>query len=154
MQVVGPCDECHGALVSDELLVIEKRRLLLQGAESKSKRKTFCGSRESMGPGKSCQRPFPAYSPATMTAKTAASDFWGTRSSGSNLTSDRPRSEIVFWIAAVVVVFWHLGLRSLHGSEDRWAEVTREMFLRKDFFHPTLNGEPYFDKPLLGYWLV
>ena len=89
-----------------------------------------------------------------MTAKTAVSDFWGARSSGSNLTSDRPRSEIVFWIAAVVVVFWHLGLRSLHGSEDRWAEVTREMFLRKDFFHPTLNGEPYFDKPLLGYWLV
>ena len=60
----------------------------------------------------------------------------------------------MFWITAFIVVFWHLGSRSLHGSEDRWAEVTREMFLQKDFFHPTLNGRPYFDKPLLGYWLV
>jgi len=28
------------------------------------------------------------------------------------------------------------------------------MFLTGDFFHPTINGEPYFDKPLLTYWLI
>ena len=35
-----------------------------------------------------------------------------------------------------------------------WAEVTREMLLARDFFHPTINGNPYFDKPLLTYWLI
>jgi len=28
------------------------------------------------------------------------------------------------------------------------------MFLTGDFFHPTIGGEPYFDKPLLTYWLI
>lgn len=28
------------------------------------------------------------------------------------------------------------------------------MFLTRDFFHPTIGGEPYFDKPLLTYWLI
>jgi 4-amino-4-deoxy-L-arabinose transferase-like glycosyltransferase len=64
------------------------------------------------------------------------------------------RAEVVFWLTAFILVLWRLGSRSFHGSEDRWAEVCREMFLSHDFFHPTINGQPYFDKPLLGYWLV
>ena len=28
------------------------------------------------------------------------------------------------------------------------------MFLTRDFFHPTIGGEAYFDKPLLTYWLI
>ena len=28
------------------------------------------------------------------------------------------------------------------------------MFPRGDFFHPTVKDNPYFDKPLLGYWLI
>lgn len=63
-------------------------------------------------------------------------------------------SDIFFWIIAFVLIFWSLGYISLWGSEDRWAEVTREMFLTGRFFHPTINGEPYFDKPLLSYWLI
>ncbi len=59
-----------------------------------------------------------------------------------------------FWAAACLLLFWALGDRSLWGSEGRWAEVTREMFLTRDFFHPRINGEAYFDKPLLSYWLV
>jgi len=53
-----------------------------------------------------------------------------------------------------VLLFTALGERSLWRSEGRWAEITREMFLTGDFFHPTIGGEPYFDKPLLTYWLV
>jgi 4-amino-4-deoxy-L-arabinose transferase-like glycosyltransferase len=53
-----------------------------------------------------------------------------------------------------LLLFTALGTRSLWHSEGRWAEITREMFLTGDFFHPTIGGEPYFDKPLLTYWLV
>lgn len=63
-------------------------------------------------------------------------------------------SNIIFWISACFLLFWALGTRSILGSEGRWAEITREMFLTKDFFHPTINGVPYFDKPLLTYWLI
>jgi 4-amino-4-deoxy-L-arabinose transferase-like glycosyltransferase len=55
---------------------------------------------------------------------------------------------------AILLMFWGLGHCSLWTSEGRWAEVTREMFLTRDFFHPTIGGKPYFDKPLLTYWLV
>lgn len=61
---------------------------------------------------------------------------------------------IVFWSAAVLLSLWALGQRGLWGAEDRWAEIAREMLFTRDFFHPCINGEPYFDKPLLGYWLI
>ena len=61
---------------------------------------------------------------------------------------------IVFWSAAALLSLWALGQRGLWGAEDRWAEIPREMLLTRDFFHPCINGEPYFDKPLLGYWLI
>jgi 4-amino-4-deoxy-L-arabinose transferase-like glycosyltransferase len=28
------------------------------------------------------------------------------------------------------------------------------MILTGDLFHPCINGQPYFDKPLLGYWVI
>lgn len=61
---------------------------------------------------------------------------------------------MVFWTAAFLLFFWGLGDRGLWGSEGRWAEIVREMFLTGDFFHPTINGAPYFDKPLFSYWLI
>lgn len=64
------------------------------------------------------------------------------------------KSDILLALTAVFLLFWALGDRGLWTSEGRWAEVTREMFITRDFFHPTINGVPYFDKPLLTYWLV
>lgn len=61
---------------------------------------------------------------------------------------------VIFWSSAVFILFWSLGARGLWGPEDRWAEVVREMQLTGDYFHPMINGKPYFDKPLLGYWLI
>lgn len=63
-------------------------------------------------------------------------------------------SDIIFWTAAFFLFFWALGYRGIWASEDRWAEITREMFLTGDFFHPTINGVSYFDKPLISYWLI
>jgi len=62
--------------------------------------------------------------------------------------------EFFLLAAAVFFLLWGLGVRSLWASEGRWAEITREMFVSGDFFHPTIGGEPYFDKPLLTYWVI
>ena len=61
---------------------------------------------------------------------------------------------LLFFVAAFFLLFWGLGVRSLWGSEGRWAEIAREMLISGDFFHPTIGGEPYFDKPLLTYWVI
>ncbi len=64
------------------------------------------------------------------------------------------KQKIIFWIAALIIMLAGLGFRSLWGSEDRWAEVTRIMFQTGDFVHPSINGEVYFDKPLMSYWAI
>lgn len=61
---------------------------------------------------------------------------------------------LLLFIAAFLLLFWAIGERSLWASEGRWAEITREMFTSGDFFHPTIGGKPYFDKPLLTYWVI
>lgn len=57
-------------------------------------------------------------------------------------------------VVAVFLLFWALGVRGLWAAEGRWAEITRNMLLTKDFFHPMIGGEPYFDKPLMTYWFI
>ncbi|MDD2236328.1 MAG: glycosyltransferase family 39 protein [Kiritimatiellae bacterium] len=62
--------------------------------------------------------------------------------------------DCLFWFTALVLLFGALGVRGLWTAEGRWAEITREMLITKDFFHPLINGHPYFDKPLVSYWLI
>jgi 4-amino-4-deoxy-L-arabinose transferase-like glycosyltransferase len=61
---------------------------------------------------------------------------------------------LVFWSVAILLSLAYLGASEITGPEDRWAEVAREMHLTGDYFHPRINGDPYFDKPLLSYWLI
>ena len=39
-------------------------------------------------------------------------------------------------------------------DEPRYAQVAREMFLRRDLITPTLGGHTWFEKPVLLYWLM
>ena len=72
-----------------------------------------------------------------------------------NMKSNRDNIPvIIFWSIAAIVLLLYIGARGLWGAEDRWAEVVREMRLTGDYFHPKINGKPYFDKPLLSYWLI
>ena len=72
----------------------------------------------------------------------------------SGTTVEKRLPGMIYWATAFVLFFWALGERGLWGSEGRWAEIAREMFLTGDLFHPTINGELYFDKPLFSYWLI
>ncbi len=73
-----------------------------------------------------------------------------------NLLSQLAKSKrwIFFWVFAFLLVFFNLGLDSIVGSEGRWFAVVREMLLSGDWLHPTINGQPYFDKPLVSYWFM
>ncbi|MHB8109677.1 MAG: ArnT family glycosyltransferase [Syntrophorhabdaceae bacterium] len=58
-------------------------------------------------------------------------------------------------VAAAASLFLSgLSLKSLWGSEGRWAVIAREMIQNGNYFLPTINGEVYFDKPLSSYWAI
>jgi dolichol-phosphate mannosyltransferase len=52
------------------------------------------------------------------------------------------------------LLFPNLSYPLLEPDEGRYAEIGREMLVRSDWVVPTLNHEPYYDKPPLFYWLV
>lgn len=64
------------------------------------------------------------------------------------------RNEALFWIFAVLAMGIFLGHNALWGSENRWAEISREMLLTGDVLHPAINWRIYFDKPQLTYWFI
>jgi len=77
----------------------------------------------------------------------------------SNFSSEEERgsrfgAEALLYLCSAAAVFMFSGTRALFGSESRWAEAVREMFANGDIFHPCLNAEVYFDKPILSYWLI
>ncbi len=61
---------------------------------------------------------------------------------------------LIFYATVLLILFYGIGYRGLWGPEGRWAEIVREMFLTGDFFHPAINWQPYFDKPLFTYWAI
>jgi 4-amino-4-deoxy-L-arabinose transferase-like glycosyltransferase len=70
------------------------------------------------------------------------------------MTARLTRSDYLFWCAAIALLFIQLGNTGMWQSEDRWLEVAREMLHSGNYLRPTVNNVLYFDKPLLGYWLV
>lgn len=58
------------------------------------------------------------------------------------------------WLAALVpfLGFWSYGLTDL--DEGFYGAVVADMLRRHDWITPTLNGVPWFEKPVLSYWLA
>jgi 4-amino-4-deoxy-L-arabinose transferase-like glycosyltransferase len=65
------------------------------------------------------------------------------------------RAWLLLFIAVVALYLYGLGHLPFVGpDEPRYAEVAREMFLRRDLITPTLGGHPWFEKPALLYWMM
>jgi 4-amino-4-deoxy-L-arabinose transferase-like glycosyltransferase len=53
-----------------------------------------------------------------------------------------------------VVLFWQLGSASFWDPDEAiYAETSREMLRTRDWLAPYYNEQPFFDKPILFYWL-
>ena len=49
--------------------------------------------------------------------------------------------------------FWGLGYFGLIGADEpRYAQVAHEMFERRSWITPVLDGKPWLEKPVLYYW--
>src|SRR5215468_7600453 len=57
-------------------------------------------------------------------------------------------------ILPAVLLYPCMGFHLFEPDESRYAQIPREMLQRGDLIVPTLQGEPYLDKPPLLYWLV
>ena len=65
------------------------------------------------------------------------------------------RAWLLLFLAVVAFYLYGLGRLPLVGpDEPRYAEVAREMFLRRDLITPTLGGHGWFEKPALLYWMT
>lgn len=72
-----------------------------------------------------------------------ADRLWGPRARLSSLL-----------LSAAVLLFIMLGARELWTQEWRWANISWNMLFSGDYLHPYLENMPYYDKPLLSYWLM
>ncbi|MDR4503524.1 MAG: glycosyltransferase family 39 protein [Candidatus Scalindua sp.] len=66
----------------------------------------------------------------------------------------RSRDLVILFVGGLLVYFMNIGSLPLSHSEDRWGEIAREMELSNNWYTPTINGEIYWDKPILSYWAI
>ena len=65
------------------------------------------------------------------------------------------RVPVFLLLALIAFYFYGLGHLPLIGpDEPRYAQVAREMLLRRDLITPTLGGYNWFEKPALLYWMM
>jgi 4-amino-4-deoxy-L-arabinose transferase-like glycosyltransferase len=69
-------------------------------------------------------------------------------------TSPRNRTDLLLLVAFCGFLFFYgLGAFGLVGADEpRYAKVAREMLDRSDWVTPTLQGQPWLEKPVLYYW--
>lgn len=71
-----------------------------------------------------------------------------------------PLKLLILQIAVTLVLcaflfFFGLGAFGLVGADEpRYAQIAREMLNRHDWIVPTLNGQPWLEKPVFLYWKI
>src|SRR5438876_11234552 len=66
----------------------------------------------------------------------------------------RRTSLLVLMLLPAALLYPTLGFHLLEPDEGRYAQIPKEMLAHGNWMVPTLQGEPYLDKPPLMYWLV
>jgi len=66
----------------------------------------------------------------------------------------RPLPLLVILLLPAAILYPTLGFHLLEPDEGRYAQIPKEMLASDSWVVPTLQGEPYLDKPPLFYWLV
>ena len=61
---------------------------------------------------------------------------------------------MVLLLLPAAMLYPSRGFHLLEPDEGRYAQIPKEMLARGEWVVPTLQGEPYLDKPPLMYWLV
>lgn len=64
------------------------------------------------------------------------------------------KSFALLFVLSGVLLYPCLSFHLFEPDEGRYAQIPREMLTRGEWIVPTLQGEPYLDKPPLMYWLV
>lgn len=83
--------------------------------------------------------------------------FWGkVLFSGQVDDNHRLRWQSILWllILPAMMLYPCIGFHLFEPDEGRYAQIPKEMFESGNWVVPTLQGEPYLDKPPLMYWLV
>ncbi len=64
-----------------------------------------------------------------------------------------PLTLVLLAVVCYLLFFHALGSVGFLGpDEPRYSSIAREMLRSRDFITPRLNGEPWFEKPVLMYW--
>src|SRR4051812_22161454 len=66
----------------------------------------------------------------------------------------RPQAFVLLFVLSGALLYTCLSFHLFEPDEGRYAQIPREMLQRGDWIVPTLQGEPYLDKPPLFYWFV
>ena len=69
-------------------------------------------------------------------------------------TGVRRVSMLLVLLLPGAILYPTLGFHLLEPDEGRYAQIPKEMLANHSWVVPTLQGEPYLDKPPLMYWLV
>ncbi|KAF1067921.1 MAG: Undecaprenyl phosphate-alpha-4-amino-4-deoxy-L-arabinose arabinosyl transferase [Pseudomonas citronellolis] len=67
--------------------------------------------------------------------------------------SEREALLLLLGVSALLLLCG-LASREVWGPEGRWADISLRMLQTHDYLDPYLLSEPYYDKPLLSYWLI
>jgi 4-amino-4-deoxy-L-arabinose transferase-like glycosyltransferase len=75
---------------------------------------------------------------------------------GVGMSKTKPLYYLLPIFLFIYLQFFHrLGLLGLVGpDEPRYAEVAKEMLISGDYITPRLSGRPWFEKPVLYYWIT
>lgn len=65
-----------------------------------------------------------------------------------------PKAPWYLSLAAALLLLGWLNGHPIWTQEYRWQQICLHMLHSGDYFHPYLDGRPYYDKPLLSYWLM